>query len=217
MECENANAPDWGWYQIRLIGGFGFEVGETITISTQTLINPNFWNTVNNRPNAPDPTTADLTSDIVIRITPEMLINNDFNNDFTFGVDVNTPQFIPPATAQQSGSVFGYHDYEKGEVGFTAPTFIRVEPDPRVVLNGLEAGAVTKMTVRRQIEADDKVMLKNITPPSGSLGAATPSGQGFLIPNDFSKVQKSNALNIINQLKAKNAFDKPIEPGITKD
>ena len=47
------------------------------------------------------------------------------------------------------------------------------------------------MTVRRQIEADDKVMVKNIIPPSGSLGIQTPSGQGFLIPNDFSQVQKS--------------------------
>jgi hypothetical protein len=72
------------------------------------------------------------------------------------------------------------------------------------------------MTIRRQVEADDKVMLKNITPPIGSLGVDTPSGQGFLIPNDFTATQKSNALNIINQLKAKNAFDKPIEPGITK-
>ena len=71
------------------------------------------------------------------------------------------------------------------------------------------------MTIRRQIEADDKVMIKNITPPSGSLGIETQSGQGFLIPNDFSPQQKANALNIINQLKAKNAFDKPNEPGIT--
>ncbi len=71
------------------------------------------------------------------------------------------------------------------------------------------------MTIRRQIEADDKVMVKNIEPPSGSLGIETQSGQGFLIPNDFSPIQKANALNIINQLKAKNAFDKPNEPGIT--
>ena len=58
-------------------------------------------------------------------------------------------------------------------------------------------------------------MIKNIPPPFGSVGVDTPSGQGFLIPNDFSPIQKSNALNIINQLKAKNAFDKPNEPGIT--
>ena len=71
------------------------------------------------------------------------------------------------------------------------------------------------MTIRRQIEADDKVMLKNVPPPSGSRGIETISGQGFLIPNDFSPQQKLNALNIINQLKGINAFDKPNEPGIT--
>ena len=128
-------------------------------------------------------------------------------NDFTIGVDVG-------GTAE-SGSQSGYHDYEKGEVGFTAPTFLRVFPDPEVELNGLKGGEVTKMTIRRQIEADDKVMLKNVPPPSGSRGIETISGQGFLIPNDFSPQQKLNALNIINQLKGINAFDKPNEPGIT--
>ena len=59
-------------------------------------------------------------------------------------------------------------------------------------------------------------MLKIPTPPSGSRGIQTPSGQGFLLPRDLSPIQKSNALNIINQLKQKNAFDKPIEPGITR-
>ena len=134
----------------------------------------------------------------------------DFNN-FTVGVDVGATLGATP----ESGSVVGYNLYPKGGVGFTAPTFLRVSPDPVTTLNGIPSGAITKFTVRRQIEADDKVMIKNIAPPSGSKGVATPSGQGFLIPNDFSETQKSNALNIINQLKAKNAFDKPNEPGIT--
>ena len=129
------------------------------------------------------------------------------SNNFTIGVDVG-------GTAE-SGSQSGFHNYEKGEVGFIAPTFVRVTPDPTETLIGLPGGEITKMTIRRQIEADDKVMLKNVTPPSGSKGVQTQSGQGFLIPNDFSETQKSNALNIINQLKAKNAFNKPSEPGIT--
>ena len=104
---------------------------------------------------------------------------------------------------------------KKVKLDLQAPTFIRVFPDPEVELNGLSGGEVTKMTIRRQIEADDKVMLKNIPPPSGSKGIETISGQGFLIPNDFSPQQKLNALNIINQLKGINAFDKPNEPGIT--
>ena len=39
-----------------------------------------------------------------------------------------------------------------------------------------------------------------------TVGAAAPSGQGFLIPNDLSAIQKENALTIINELRSKNAF-----------
>ena len=210
MGVSNTIAPDWGWYSISLTGGYGWEIGEIITISVEALTTAANWSVIGNAPASPSVTV--FTADIVLQVTPQMLTGTSFNNDFTFGVDINAPN-----TTNEPGSVVGYNQYGIGDVGFVAPTFVRVEPDPRVVLNGLEAGAVTKMTVRRQIEADDRIMLKNITPPSGSRGVATPSGQGFIIPNDFSKVQKSNALNIINQLKAKNAFDKPIEPGITKD
>ncbi len=139
------------------------------------------------------------------------IVQQPSSNNFTFGVDVAASATSTP----ESGSQEGFHNYEKGEIGFTAPSFVRVTPDPTETLVGLPGGEVTKMTIRRQIEADDKVMVKNIEPPSGSLGIETQSGQGFLIPNDFSPIQKANALNIINQLKAKNAFDKPNEPGIT--
>ena len=139
------------------------------------------------------------------------IVQQPSSNNFTFGVDVAASAESTP----ESGSQEGFHNYEKGEIGFTAPSFVRVTPDPTETLVGLPGGEVTKMTIRRQIEADDKVMVKNIEPPSGSLGIETQSGQGFLIPNDFSPQQKANALNIINQLKAKNAFDKPNEPGIT--
>tara|TARA_B110000495_G_scaffold200779_1_gene216709 strand:- start:741 stop:1814 length:1074 start_codon:yes stop_codon:yes gene_type:complete len=212
ININNVTSPDWGWTVIKLTGGYGWQIGETITVSVEALTTTTNWNdpTAANVPAAPSLTV--FTAPIIIQITPDMLIGTSFNNDFTFGVDVNAPN-----TTNEPGSVVGYNQYGIGDVGFVAPTFVRVEPDPRVVLNGLDAGAVTKMTIRRQIEADDRIMLKNITPPSGSRGVATPSGQGFLIPNDFSEVQKANALNIINQLKAKNAFNKPIEPGITKD
>jgi hypothetical protein len=212
ININNVTSPDWGWTVIKLTGGYGWQIGETITVSVEALTTTTNWNdpTAANVPAAPSLTV--FTAPIIIQITPDMLIGTSFNNDFTFGVDVNAPN-----TTNEPGSVVGYNQYGIGDVGFVAPTFVRVEPDPRVVLNGLDAGAVTKMTIRRQIEADDRIMLKNITPPSGSRGVATPSGQGFLIPNDCSEVQKANALNIINQLKAKNAFNKPIEPGITKD
>ena len=49
-------------------------------------------------------------------------------------------------------------------------------------------------------------MIKNTPPSLGSEGFLTQTGGGFLIPNDFTSIQKKNALNIINQLRQKNAF-----------
>jgi len=203
--CANGapcNASGIFSFTLENVDSYGWSPGDTITIKNGALSNAGLWT-------GTPPST--VNGSVTITIVPEMINQStvkDFNN-FTIGVDTQD------TGVQESGSVQGYHLYEKGEVGFTAPTFLRVTPDPITTLNGIPSGAITKFTVRRQIEADDKVMVKNITPPSGSKGVQTQSGQGFLIPDDFSEIQKSNALNIINQLKAKNAFNKPIEPGIT--
>ena len=98
----------------------------------------------------------------------------------------------------------------EGKIEFVAPTFLEVTPDPLVALNGLDSGAITKFTIRREVEADNRVMARSVQAPSGSLGTRTQSGGGYLIPNDLTLQQKENALNIINQLRAKNAF-----PGAT--
>ena len=196
------NASGFFSFTLENVDSYGWSPGDTITIKNAALSDATLWS---------GPPPSIINGGVTITIVPEMIDQStvkDFNN-FTIGVDTQDTGVL------ESGSVQGYHLYEKGEVGFTAPTFLRVTPDPVTTLNGIPSGAITKFTVRRQIEADDKVMVKNITPPSGSKGVQTQSGQGFLIPDDFSEIQKSNALNIINQLKAKNAFNKPIEPGIT--
>ncbi len=198
-----------GWATITLSEGYGFLPGDVITIPNSNMVTAGNWYPNNYSTDLP---LSSPGSDLEITIQDQILGNQTFNNNFTVGVDVNFAGLPAPGP---SGSVAGYHLYEKGEVALTADTFIQVTPDPNITLNGLLLGEVKKFTVRRQIEADDKVMIKNVNPPSGSKGIETPSGQGFLIPNDFSEVQKSNALNIINQLKAKNAFNKPSEPGIT--
>ena len=198
-----------GWATITLSEGYGFLPGDVITIPNGNMVTAGNWYPDNFSTDLP---TSSPSSDLLITIQDQILGNQTFNNNFTVGVDVN---YAGSPTIGPSGSVAGYHLYEKGEVALNADTFIQVTPDPNITLNGLLLGEVKKFTIRRQIEADDKVMIKNINPPSGSKGIETPSGQGFLIPNDFSEVQKSNALNIINQLKAKNAFNKPSEPGIT--
>ena len=64
---------------------------------------------------------------------------------------------------------------------------------------------VSAFTIRRRVNADDRVIVVQEA-PTGSNGLFTPTGDGYLIPNDFSPQQKRNVLTIINQLNAKNAY-----------
>tara|TARA_B110000259_G_scaffold65359_1_gene76966 strand:- start:2049 stop:2492 length:444 start_codon:yes stop_codon:yes gene_type:complete len=96
--------------------------------------------------------------------------------------------------------------YAPGTFAVKYPTFLVTDRDPFEVLSGLNKGAISRFTIRRQVEDETSVMAYNVTPPSGSKGAETLSGGGFLIPDDMSQTQKDNALNIINNLRAKRAF-----------
>jgi len=80
---------------------------------------------------------------------------------------------------------------------------IEVTPDPSTL--SIPSGEIYRVTFRRRKQQDSKVLLLQ-TSPSGSNGVLNKSGGGYLIPNDLSETQKINALTIINQLKAKNAF-----------
>ena len=81
---------------------------------------------------------------------------------------------------------------------------IKVTPDPSTL--GIPDGKIFSMTIRRRVEADDRVIIFQ-DPPSGSKGSLTPTGDGFLIPNDFTDTQKRNVQTLINQLKGKNVFN----------
>ena len=61
------------------------------------------------------------------------------------------------------------------------------------------------MTLRKRVEADDRVVL-DVNQPSGSAGALTLSGDGYLIPNDLTNIQQGNVQKIINKLKSENVF-----------
>jgi hypothetical protein len=80
---------------------------------------------------------------------------------------------------------------------------IKVTPDPTLL--SIPSGSITNFTIRKRVEADDRVIIFQTT-PMGSQGILSPSNDGFLIPNDFSEIQKRNTLTLINQLKDKNAF-----------
>ena len=80
-----------------------------------------------------------------------------------------------------------------------------VTPNPNDLENKIPEGKIYAMTLRKRVEADDRVIL-NANQPSGSAGALTLSGDGYLIPNDLTEVQQRNVQKIINKLKSENVF-----------
>jgi hypothetical protein len=78
---------------------------------------------------------------------------------------------------------------------------LQVFPDPNYIL----LGSVINWTLRRKIDNDQSVIVFQSAPPNDQ-GYQTLSGPGYLIPNDFTETQTRNALTLINNLKAKNAF-----------
>tara|TARA_R100000541_G_scaffold10560_2_gene18465 strand:+ start:3023 stop:9259 length:6237 start_codon:yes stop_codon:yes gene_type:complete len=70
----------------------------------------------------------------------------------------------------------------------------------------LELQFVYNFTIRRRVQADNKVLIFQ-SPPINSDGANTPTGEGYIVPNDCTPTQKKNALTLISQLKGTNTFD----------
>ena len=161
----------------------GYQAGDTITL-TQDTLNDQF---------------SGVSGNIIITLQAANVQagTSGPNNGFRFKVDPG---------CFNGGITDKYSEQGVGKIEFVAPTFLEVTPDPLVALNGLQGGAITKFTVRREVEQDNRVMIRNITAPSGSKGTRTQSGGGYIIPNDLTLQQKENAVNIINQLRAKNAF-----------
>ena len=80
-----------------------------------------------------------------------------------------------------------------------------VFPDPSTLSQPIPSGSILSTTFRKRVEDDTKVML-NINLPSGSMGFQTPSGDGYLIPDDLTNIQQRNVQKVINKLKSENVF-----------
>jgi hypothetical protein len=119
-----------------------------------------------------------------------------------------------PYSCTSTNPTYTQQCFPAGHFAVKYPTFLVTDRDPFEVLNGLNNGSVTRFTIRRQVEDETSVMAYNITAPSGSEGVNTLTGGGFLIPDDMSQTQKDNALNIINNLRAKRAFTGKQESGV---
>ena len=83
---------------------------------------------------------------------------------------------------------------------------INVHPDPSTLSKPIPSGRIYAYTVRKRQDADNIVNVFSPAPPSGSKGAQTYSGQGYIIPNDLTVTQKRNVQTLITQLKGKNNF-----------
>ncbi len=89
-----------------------------------------------------------------------------------------------------------------GEVNLK--NLLKVYPDPSK--DGVIRGQINSFIIRRRNNAGDRVIVYQ-TPPNGQVTSLTGSGEGYLIPGDFTPTQKRNVQSLISQLKAKNTFE----------
>ena len=93
----------------------------------------------------------------------------------------------------------------------TDPAFnfnmLEVTPDPAKLAIPIPNGIIHSYTIKKRVEADDRVVV-NLTQPSGSRGVITPSGDGYIIPEDLTPIQQGNVQKLINKLKSENVFTK---------
>jgi len=80
-----------------------------------------------------------------------------------------------------------------------------VFPAPKSLPKPIPSGSINAVTIRRRTDDDTRVML-SIPELSGSKGIQTPSGEGYVIPNDLTPTQQGNIQKIINKLQSENVF-----------
>ena len=78
---------------------------------------------------------------------------------------------------------------------------IHVTPDPSTLTTPISGGVIDNFTIRRRIDAENKVIIYQSN-PVGSFGAQTLSGDGYLIPDDMTAIQKANINTVIRSLTA---------------
>ena len=82
---------------------------------------------------------------------------------------------------------------------------LEVSPNPQDIIPPIPEGKINNFQIIRRTNADDRVIIFQVA-PSGSEGVNTPSGPGFIIPNDLTSVQKLNVESLISLLNEKNTF-----------
>jgi hypothetical protein len=125
-----------------------------------------------------------------------------FTQDFTV---TNVIQYSDPSLIASRGSRIYNCSISAGPAAISIYDTFQVYPDPSTLTNNIPDGTILNYTIRRKVDNDQSVIVFQSAPPNDQ-GYQTLSGPGYLIPNDFTEIQTRNALTLINNLKAKNAF-----------
>ena len=106
-------------------------------------------------------------------------------------------------------------EYRPVDPGFMYDT-LKVFPNPATLDKPIPKGAIMSATFKRRIDDDTKVVV-NLSQPENQKGNLTPSGDGYIIPDDLTPIQQDNVQKIINVLKSKNSFTNPPDANETQD
>ena len=106
---------------------------------------------------------------------------------------------------EYTGTISGSLGVGTGNIAFSSIfNIIKVYPDPSTFF--IQNGRVLAFTIRRRINADNKVIIFSQFDSTKSPGFVAESTEGFLIPDDLTDIQKRNVKGIINKLTGLNAF-----------
>ena len=148
----------------------------------------------------------EITIKYTIRATDSSIVN--YQDFFVTGVPNTNGNTNNSQTnyynVKQLTSLAGNNDQNTNLILKNIFAKIEVTPDPTTISPSIQV--IDGFQIRRRINADDRVIVYQTAPPK-SQGSLTPSGPGFLIPNDLSAVQKLNVESLITQLRGKNAFE----------
>ena len=99
--------------------------------------------------------------------------------------------------------------------GFVFDT-LKVTPNPATLPTPILSGSIMSMTIKKRLDNDMRVVV-DMSQPDGNKGVLTPSGDGYLIPDDLTVIQQDNVVKLINVLKSQNAFTNPPSANETSD
>lgn len=139
-----------------------------------------------------------------IRVTLGTSFSGISSQDFTV-LSVEASGSEGQSSSEYTGTVSGSLGVDSGNIDFSRIfNIIKVYPDPSTFF--IQDGRIVSFTIRRRIDADNKIIILSQFDSTKSPGFVAESTEGFLIPDDLTDIQKRNVKGIINKITGLNAF-----------